>query len=400
MSQKHYVLDTNVLVDNPDAVKILTNGEDGKDKNQVYITQTVINELDGLKKDGKLSPQIREIVTNLLSGKDSVEVIGRFDSGYNNDNRLIQEVVDNTPPGCEPILVTSDKMLRFKAEKQGITTQEFTTSKPFKSESEKFTGFVDSVELYDGVTPNCFTFIDGKLHKCRPHQDPISIPEQSVWKVQPRTAYQSAAINMILDDSIDVVSIQSPAGLGKSLISLACALQLMLQEKKYKKIYVFKSTEEAGKALGFLPGSIADKLDPYFKNVRDLLMELHELRPANRLFTESETGGLVFNDRFIEFMPINYIRGMTISQSLVIIEEAQNYSSYEMKSILLRMGENVKCIVNGDVQQCDNPNLNTNNNGLNWVVRNFKGQSNYGHITLSGSKSRGPIADLTIKCWK
>lgn len=393
MAKKHFIIDTNVLIDNPDVIRILTNGEDGKDKNQVYLTHTIINELDGLKRDNKLRPQVQEVIHNLIKYKDMVNIIGLPDSNYNNDNKILAEMLDTKIDN--PILVTSDLLMRFKAEVcHDIETQEFKESMPFKSDSERFTGFV---EEYDNETPNCFGFEEGKLHVYNPFLDPVPIPEHELWKIKPKTAYQNAAMHLITDDDIDIVSIQSPAGLGKSLISLASALYLTLEKKQYKKIYIVKNTIEIGKELGFLPGTLESKIDPFFKPVKDLLVNLHEGRNANRLFLDMQNGEGTLNPKYIEFVPINYMRGMNIDNAIVIIEEAQNFSRIQIKTIMTRMGENVKCIINGDTNQVDNGHLNTENNGLNWVVRMLKGQHNYGHIVLQGSRSRGPITDTILK---
>ena len=398
MAEKHFIADTNVLIDNPDAITILTNGEEGKDRNQVYITHTVINELDGLKKDNKVAPQVREVIHSLWECKDDIKIIGLPDPDYNNDNRILAEISNsNVADGF--ILVTNDLLMRFKAEKcYDIETQEFNESRPFKSDSEHFTGFAKEPKDYDNVTPNCFTFVDGKLSICNPNWEPAPVPDYKVWNIVPKTAYQRATMHLILDEHVDIISIQSPAGLGKSLISLACALHMSLQEKRYKKIYVVKNTIEIGKDLGFLPGNLEDKINPFFKPVRDLLLGLHDDRPANRLFLDIKPSGEVtLNPKHIEFVPINHMRGMNIDDGVVIIEEAQNFSRNEIRTILTRMGENVKCIINGDTNQVDNIYLNHENNGLNWIVRKFKGQPNYGHVVLQGSKSRGPICDTVLK---
>lgn len=166
--------------------------------------------------------------------------------------------------------------------------------------------------------------------------------------------------------------------------------------KLYKKIFIVRPTTILGEELGFLPGDLGEKLDPYFRPVRDLLIKLHEIRPCNRLFNDGkpENG---FDPHVIEFIPITFLRGMNIDNAIVIIDECQNLSRQEIRTTLSRMGENVRCFLTGDTNQIDNKYLNESNNGLNWVLRKFKGQPEYGHITLKGSKSRGPITDLVLK---
>lgn len=140
---------------------------------------------------------------------------------------------------------------------------------------------------------------------------------------------------------------------------------------------------------------MTDKIWPYFVPVHELLLKLHDIRKANRLFKDGDVN--VLNERKIEFTPINFMRGRNIENCFCIIEEFQNFSRLEGKVLLSRMGENVRCVCTGDVRQIDSIHLSEENNGLNWVVKLCKGQKNYAHITLKGSKSRGPIADLVRK---
>lgn len=163
-----------------------------------------------------------------------------------------------------------------------------------------------------------------------------------------------------------------------------------------KKIYIVRPTIQIGEELGFLPGDLSEKIDPYFRPIKDLLIKLHEIRPCNRIFIDGDPRK-GFDNKYIEFLPINYLRGMNLENCYVIIDETQNLSRSEMRTLLSRMGEGVRCFLTGDTSQVDNKYLNSSNNGLNWVVRKFKNQPNYAHITLKGSKSRGPIADLVIK---
>ena len=170
--------------------------------------------------------------------------------------------------------------------------------------------------------------------------------------------------------------------------------ELTFKEKKYKKVFIFKPNMEIGQELGFLPGDVNEKMSPYFRPIRDLMEKLHDARPANRAWVDPDATELELNRRAVEMLPINFLRGMNIDNAIVLIDEVQNISRGELRTVLSRMGENVKVICTGDVRQIDNVHLNEDNNGLNWMVKLFKGNANYGHVVLSGSKSRGPIADL------
>ena len=293
----------------------------------------------------------------------------------------------------EPIFVSNDKLLRFKATKQEIASEEFRYSNPFQSESQKYTGFVD-VESGDEYEKNCFYWKDGRLYFNDQYGHEVKVEDKEVWKVAPRTQYQKAAIELITNESIDLVTIQSEAGFGKTFIALASMFDQVFEKKNFKKIYVFKANIEIGNELGFLPGDVDEKMYPYFRPVQDLMEKLHDLRPANRAWDDSQATKLELNRKFVEMLPINFLRGMNIDDAIVLIDEVQNLSRDELRTVLSRMGENVKVICTGVVRQIDNIHLNQENNGLNWMVRLFRGQPNYGHIVLGGNKSRGPIADL------
>ena len=143
-------------------------------------------------------------------------------------------------------------------------------------------------------------------------------------------------------------------------------------------------------------GRIDEKMEPYTRYVTDLIIKLHRLRAANKIFIDPEIYPPRFNSKTFEILALTFIRGMNIENAVVIIDEMQNMSRAECRALLSRLGEKVKCICLGDIHQVDNPYLNQENNGLNWIVRKFKGSKIYSHILLKGDKSRGPITDLVI----
>jgi PhoH-like ATPase len=160
---------------------------------------------------------------------------------------------------------------------------------------------------------------------------------------------------------------------------------------------VVKPMIEIGQKMGYLPGSVEEKMGPYSRSILDLLLKLHKLRPANRIFINPEQNPPQLNPTRFEMLPLTYIRGMNIENAVVIIDEIQNMSRGECRALLSRMGERVKCCCLGDTRQVDHPYLNAENNGLNWIVNKFKGHRIYAHLVLKGEKSRGPITDLVIK---
>ena len=408
---KHYCVDTNILLDEENAIEILINGKDGGDVNICYVPYTVLSELDGLKKDQKLCNRVSRAVDKLLEYKDQVKLLQKLaDSSYGNkgkinDDRILEEIQLSNVDGI--ILVSNDKLLRFKAEKKGIKAEAFKYSNPWLSASQKYTGFIDYQKDINesDLIENCFFWYEGKMYYNRSMIDTMGVAklvdyENTLWTLKPKTPYQNALMELIKDPKIEVVSIQSEAGYGKTALSIAGAIELFMKEKeedksrKYKKIFIFRPNEEIGNKLGYLPGDVDEKMEVYFRPIKDLLEKLHDQKAIPKIWKDPKAQELEVNKKKLELLPINFLRGMNIENAIVIIDEAQNLSRAEARTILSRMGNNVKVIITGDVQQIDNPYLNSDNNMLSWVVAKFKGSKNYGHIVLKGKNSRGPIADL------
>ena len=391
---KTYILDTNVLIDEPNAIALFKNGGE----NSVIIPYSVILELDRLKSRSDISHLV-SMVSTTLELEENLEVIKVPEKRYHSkvdDNDIIEEIkwFKDKCPDREFIVATNDHLLRVRLKIIGVTSQEFKGSKVVKSDSQAYTGIVSKDEER---LANCFYWNDtGKLVYST---DELEMNfEHSLWGVSPKTPYQNCAMHLMLDPRVNVMSIQSGAGYGKSYLALAAALQLVLQKpKKYDSIVVVKPLVEIGESMGFLPGSEKDKLSPYMKNIVDLIMKLHKMRPANGLFIDPKAKILELDPYKIELSSVNFMRGRNIDNAVVILDEAQNWSRMECRTILTRMGENVKCFVLGDCSQIDSPHLNSTNNGLNWIVKKFKGQKNYAHLVLKGTHSRGPICDMVLK---
>lgn len=392
--RKNYILDTNVLIENPNSIVSLKNGND----NNIFIPYHVLLELNSLKTNPRLRHIVAQVIDILLEHKDSITFIKNDSS----QSRFTKELVDNfileeiksSNDIADPILVTNDRILRLQAQMEEIDSQEFKDSVPFESESQLFTGFTTNG---DEPAPNSFSWQDGKPVMHCPGGDKLIGYKHSPWGIHPRNTYQNLALELMINPDIDLVTIQSEAGYGKTFLALATALYLTLEKRRFEKIYVVKPTIELGAKMGYLPGDISEKMEPYVKYILDLVLKLHALRPANKLFADPEVSAPRYNPKKFEILPLAYIRGMNIENAFVIIDECQNLSRSETRALLTRMGEGVKCACLGDTRQVDNPYLNESNNGLNWVVRKFKGSDNYAHMVLKGDKSRGPITDLVIK---
>lgn len=392
-TKKNYILDTNVLIENPESIAILQNGNE----NNIHIPYHVLIELNKLKNNPNLAHIVSQVVDILLKNKDMVNVIRdeQHVSPFAEivDNYILREI-KACPSIIDPILVTNDKILQLQAGLLGIRSEEFRDSRPFESESQLYTGFVDNDEQR---ISNCFFWRDG-----RPVFNGIDGEKTinytlNVWNLRPRSIYQNLALELMQNQAIDLVTIQSEAGYGKTFLALASALNQVLEKKLFEKIYIVKPTIEVGAKLGFLPGDVSEKMAPYIQYIFHLLEKLHTIRPANKIFLDDHAEHVRLNPKKIEILPLGFIRGMTVENAFVIVDETQNLSRYEVRTLLSRMGEQVKCICIGDTRQVDNPHLNESNNGLNWIVKKCKGLPGYAHIVLKGEKSRGPITDMVIK---
>ena len=391
--QKHYVIDTNVLLEDPEAMLKLRNGSD----NTVHIPYHVLLELNKLKKDPRLGNIANTVIQNLSRHQDQYEIIknGSIARSFSDlvDLHILDEIRDSHLDN--PILVTNDRVFRLQAKLHGVSSESYRESEPFRSEPDFYTGFVASREER---LPNSFMWGErGKPLFFGPAGEKTIDYEHQIWSVKPRTVYQNLAIELMTHPDIAIVSAQSNAGYGKSFLALASALYMTFEKKMFEKIYVVKPMIEIGQKMGYLPGKIEEKMEPYIRYVNDLLLKLHRRRPANKIFTNPDVYPPQCDPKRFELLPLAYIRGMNIENAVVIIDEIQNMSRNECRALLSRMGEGVKCICLGDIFQVDNPYLNFENNGMKWVVNKFRGSKIYAHIVLKGDKSRGPITDLVIQ---
>ncbi|MDY0215180.1 MAG: PhoH family protein [Bacilli bacterium] len=398
--KKKYVIDTNVLLDDHKSIEILRNGVE----NEIFIPRTVLDELDGLKKNAAKRQQVLRVMDELELHKDHIQILDTLHYENKPDNKILEEIT-LLEDFKKYTFVTNDRLFRLKAEKEGVDVEPYKTSNPFMVDSERYTGFIELYNEHGKVEdfskwPNSFHFSETKklMYYSGKEKSVFEVPETlEAWKIKGWDVYQRALMQLLLDDDVLVTSVMGNAGCGKSLVALACALHLVLQEKKHKKIYITTSNVEATSELGFRPGDVNEKFGPLIRHMRDLLLKLHEIRPANKLFIDptAQINNLEFNPRVIELIPLNFLRGCTLENAVVILDEAQNLSKTELRTLTSRCGDNVKFIATGDLNQIDNHYLSKENNGLNWLVRSFQGDKRYGHLKMSGKRARGPICEMT-----
>lgn len=402
--KKDYILDTNILIDSEKSIEELRNGVE----NNIFIPNTVLIELDKLKRDPNLKFQVSKVVKELNHHSDYINIL--YTDKYTSDvmdDRILDEIKHNMNIFTSPVFVTNDELFKFKVTKQNIVCENYKKSKPFDNEKEINDGFVEQYteegkrEKYPN---NTFFFNEkGKLQFYSGIRNKIeNVDDSPVWKITPWDYYQKSLIKLLMDDDILVTNVSGAAGSGKSLIACAIALHKMLQEKKYKKIYVVTSNVEATKELGYLPGTLDEKFKPFIRHIEKLFIKLHHIRPANKIFlnTEENDYDLKFNPKYVEFLPLNYLRGETLENCVIISEESQNMNKTEIKTLMTRCGDSVKFISTGDPGQVDSKYLDKHNNGMNWMIKYLDGDKRFANLIMKGKKARGPICEMVNERFK
>ena len=385
---KTYILDTNILLEDDQCITKLRNGVE----NLVIIPEVVLLELDKLKRTEK-KYLVTKAIKHIEENKENVEILvtnQNIKEQNSNDFQLLIDIVFSVHKYNNPVLVTNDRLLRLHASLLNVPAEPYFSSSPILSESELFSGVCKKEEK----ELNSFYFEPGVEN---PYffngEENIYVPNQDVWTIYPNSPSQKMLIYILLNKNIDLITIQSVAGMGKTFISLASAFYLTFQKKQYRKILIVRPTHMLGKDLGHLPGSLDEKMYPYALPIFDLIDILHETRQASDLYKKDGT----LNKKKLDIIPINYLRGANIQDTFLIIDEVQNISRHELRTVLTRCGDNVKAVLLGDINQVDNPILNKYNNGMNWTLKKMRGRKNYAHLTLTGKTSRGPICEAVLE---
>ena len=215
--------------------------------------------------------------------------------------------------------------------------------------------------------------------------------QSKVWGVKSRNKEQTYALNLLLDPEVSIVTLVGKAGSGKTLLALAAGLQQTFGEGAlYKKIVVTKPVEPVGKDIGFLPGTLEEKMLPWLAPIQDNLQYL--------MGNDKMTLDMYVEEGKIEVEAMTYIRGRSIANAYIVIDEAQNLTQHEIKTVLTRVGEGTKVILTGDIEQIDNVYIDATNNGLSYVVEKLKEEDLSGHVTLlKGERSKvATIAALKL----
>ncbi|MDR0734613.1 MAG: PhoH family protein [Elusimicrobiota bacterium] len=436
--KKIYILDTNVLLHDPNSVLQFAD-------NEVIIPMVVIEELDNFKTSSDERGKNARLVSRNL---DELRACGKLGKGVklsNGGTLKVEFPKENILPagfsfnkadndilntayfyykqqenktGKKPVIIVSkDTNLRIKAEAINVEAQDYTTDKI--NYSELYTGVkeveVSSAQIDEfyknkqlsanagGYYPNQFVIIkadDGSkksavgrvnaaadLIRTLPAQEPL------VWGIKPLNKEQRFAMELLLDDNIDLVTLVGTAGTGKTLITLATGLHRTFDDETYRRLLVCRPIVPVGRDLGFLPGTMEEKLEAWMGAIHDNLSFLANKK--NPEDTEEEVRYLMTSGK-LEIASVTHIRGRTLPKQYMIVDDAQNLTPHEIKTILSRAGEGTKVVVTGDPYQIDTPYLDVESNGLTYMVERFKGQKSYGHITFTKTE-RSSLADLAGK---
>jgi len=429
---KTYILDTNVLLHNPDALFAFED-------NNVVIPFVVIEEIDNQKRRQDEIGRNARVVANKL---DAMRDLGRLSEGvelssggsikielnhqdlidmplgwdtHKPDNRILAIAYHLLHERQEPVyLVTKDLSLRVKADVLGISSQDFYKDKvnfPLLYEgvknleltADKFSRFFhegklamsDSLQGGQGY-PQQFFVLKGIENPSQSalgrHVNdaivPLTFGESENFGIRARNKEQKFALELLLDDRVKIVTLVGRAGTGKTLLALAVGLEKVLEKKEYSKLLITRPVVPMGHDIGYLPGSKEEKLRPWMQPIFDNLDYLF----CNHDGSFNMTDHLV-EQGIIEIEALTYIRGRSIPQQFIICDEAQNLSPHMIKTVITRVGEGSKIIFTGDPEQIDHPYLDSSSNGLSYLAEKLKTEDLAGHVTLrKGERSR--VAEL------
>ncbi|TVY09621.1 PhoH family protein [Paenibacillus cremeus] len=438
--KKVYVLDTNVLLQDPNAIFAFED-------NEVIIPAIVLEEIDSKKRNadelGRNARQISRMLDSLRNegrlfegielpsgGMLKVELNHRsfaklqeVFADVTNDNRILAvalnyhlEEKDNDTPR-PVILVSKDVLVRIKADVLGITAQDYLTDRVVNMPDEIYSGHL-TIRVHPAIIDEFYSYrflgvqslnLNYPLH---PHEfvilrdemgtsksallkvnaegkklEPLYLSNDPIWGIAARNAQQRMALELLLNDDIPLVTLTGKAGTGKTLLTLAAGLMKVEDERKYKKLLIARPVVPMGKDIGFLPGEKEEKLRPWMQPIYDNLEFLFDTKKPGDI--DKILAGL----GSIQVEALTYIRGRSIPGQFIIIDEAQNLSKHEIKTIVSRVGEGSKIVLLGDPEQIDHPYLDASSNGLTYVVERFKEQSISGHIMLERGE-RSHLAQL------
>ncbi len=433
MTKKTYVIDTNVLLHDPDAMFKFKDSD-------VVIPLAVLEELDGMKRNsderGKNARQVIRFLNslkaqNVYKGVDLHNGIRLWvhDHGgavaterkalpfplEKNHHKLVvaYQIQEKNP---NVVFLSKDIVMRIKADAVGIASQDYENLKfsydnlyrgyrkieVSKAQIDLFykDGFL-ALEVAD-LRPNeyCFLFSPerssavGKYNAESKRLEPLMKLARDVWGILPLNLEQKCALDLLLRDDIKLVTLVGQAGTGKTLLALASALRKVFDEGIYSRILISRPIVPLGKDIGYLPGTKEEKLHHWMQPLYDNLEFL--CASSSGEGNGSETKTWIMESNKLEVEAVTYIRGRTLPKIFMIIDEAQNLTPHEIKTIISRAGQGTKVVLTGDPTQIDNPYLDKDSNALTYTVGKFSEQRIYGHMFLEKTE-RSELAALAAE---
>jgi len=421
--KKNYVIDTNVLIHDPDCIYKFED-------NNVYIPIYVIEEVDNFKKEsserGRNARRVIRIIDGMLSSNDRLENVSindgqlflyvpdflNFDTkvavdSNKYDYRILQTAIEiKQKSDLKTIMVSMDANLRVRAQAMKLPSQNYKNNSvsvnSIKKDYEihyvddntidllysKQTVNIPSLQLKNNEYVKLISSENGsKTVLCRnlPGGQLSRIQTSSeICGIKPLNMEQHFALDALLDPAVNFVTLIGKAGTGKTLLALAAAFQ-GVKRKQYTSILVARPVIPMGKDIGYIPGDINEKMQPWMQPIYDNIDILS--------MNDNEDYNLYFNDGTIKIEPLTYIRGRSIPNQYMIIDESQNLTPHEVKTILTRAGDGTKIVLTGDPNQIDNPYMDSTSNGLSVTMKKFLGNEIFASVVLHKSE-RSKLADI------
>jgi PhoH-like ATPase len=384
-----YVVDTNVIISDPNFVKKL--------RGKILIPKTVLQELDKHKYGTtEKARNTREFARYLDRNEHRVWFHDSDQYEGSNDEKIVKTAKILESQGHSIVLVTNDILMSLMAKSIGLTVKKHDLSRTDRQELYK--GFKDLRYKYDDPSyynnyrpnPNEYELHEDGLHKKLANGKLVKLgKDPQIWNIRHKNVEQRCAIDALLDPNISLVTITGKAGTGKTLLAIAAGLEQVINKNKFQKLIVSRPVVPMGQDLGYLPGELSEKLNPWMQPIFDNIDFLFSLKDKR---TNNEWEKLV-QEGFLKLEALSYIRGRSIPNQYIIIDEAQNLTRHEVKTIISRAGHNTKIIMTGDIHQIDNPRLDAFNNGLTYAIEKFKNQKIAAHINLENCE-RSELAEI------
>lgn len=441
--KKIFVLDTNVILHNPDSLNSFAD-------NTVLLPIEVLEELDKFKKfhDEKgrnariairMLDELRQkggapgkgypldnggtlVISTGLDFRRDPEKVGLAPTLLDNKILLVAYFVKEK--GEHVIFVSKDINARIKADALGITSMDFEKQKvdferlytgwrTIKTDSKGIDKFYKEQEykvdrkhklfanefvmLTDRKEPKHMAI--GRYNAEHRILMPLIYNKMNVMSIRPLNKEQAMALEILLNDDIRLATLIGPAGTGKTLLSIAVGLHKIVKDKTYTRLLISRPIMPLGKDIGYLPGSKEEKLESWMGPIFDNLEYIFESEKFSKKGQMGSTKAIIdryIKDELIELEAMTFMRGRSIANQFIIIDEAQNLTPHEVKTVISRAGNNTKMVLTGDLYQIDNPYLDSSSNGLAYCAEKMKGQEMFGHVTLTRSE-RSPLASLAAE---